>query len=109
MLPAVEGHEAVPAEGYGTGRWLRIYKKSTDADSDDFTGWTQIYVISDTDVYAVYEENPKILLSDYLKQHDSVLYYLSPDEKTVYAVSKTTVKVLFSYGLEDSWSPSTEE
>ncbi len=91
------------------GRWLRIYKKSTDADSDDFTGWKQIYVISDTDVYAVYEENPKILLSDYLKQHDSVLYYLSPDEKTVYAVSKTTVKVLFSYGLEDSWSPSTEE
>lgn len=90
------------------GRWLRIYKRLRVAGSDDFTGWTRIYVISDTDVYAVYEENPDILLSDYLKQHDSVLYYLSPDEKTVHTVDKATAKVVFSYELEDSWSPTAE-
>ncbi len=90
------------------GRWLRIYKRSNDEDSDHINDWKQIYVITDTDVYEVYEENSDILLSDYVQQHDDVLYYLSPDEKIVHAVDKATAKVLFSYTLEDSWSPSAE-
>lgn len=88
------------------GRWLRIYKKLDNIVSEDFNTWSQIYVISDMDVYAVYEKYPEILLSDYLQQHDSVLYYLSPDERIVHAVDKASSKVLYSYVLEDSWSPS---
>ena len=90
------------------GRWLRIYKKSNEVVSYNENGWKQIYIITDMDVYAAYEETDDILLSDYLQQHDFVRYYLSPDEKIVCAVDKATAKVLFNYTLEDSWSPSDE-
>ena len=91
------------------GRWLRIYKKSDSMKSEGHDGWKQIYVITDTDVYVAYEKSEDIRLSDYLQQHDTILYYLSPDEKIAHAVDKTTAKVLFSYELEDSWSPSAED
>lgn len=93
-------------QGIPCGRWLRIYKKVDGIASENFREWQQIYVISDTDTYIVYEEHPDILLSDYLRQHDSVLYYLSPDEKIVHAVENASSKILFSYVLEDFWSPS---
>ena len=91
------------------GRWLRIYHRSDVAVPESLEGWKQIYFMTDTEVYDATEEDGDIRLSEYLQQHDSVLYYLSPDEKIVHAVDKTTAKVLFSYELEDSWSPSSEE
>ena len=77
--------------------------------SEEHDAWKQIYVITDTDVYVAYEKSEDIRLSDYLQQHDTILYYMSPDEKIAHAVDKTTAKVLFSYALEDSWSPSAED
>lgn len=91
------------------GRWLRIYRKVDAIVPSDFTGWKQIYVITDYDMFNVYENCPDILLSEYLQQHDSVLYYLSPDEKTAHAVDKVSSKVLFSYVLEDFWSSSAKK
>ena len=91
------------------GRWLRIYHRTDNAAPEINDSWKQIYVMTDTEVYNTTEEDWDIQLSDYLKQHDSVQYYLSPDEKTVHAVDKATAKILFSYMLEDSWSPDSEE
>ena len=91
------------------GRWLRIYRRSDAAVLESIVGWKQIYFTTDTEVYAATEEDWEICLSDYLQQHDAVLYYLSPDEKIVHAVDKATAKILFSYELEDLWSPPIEE
>lgn len=87
------------------GRWLRIYKKSDAAAYGGIKGWKQIYVIPDAEIYVALEEKWEFLLSDYLRQHDSVLYVLSPDETVAHAIDKASSKVLFSYVLEDSWSP----
>ncbi len=91
------------------GRWLRIYHRSDVAAPESLEGWKQIYFMTDTEVFDATEENWGIRLSDYLQRHDNVQYYLSPDEIIVHAVDKATEKVLFSYELEDSWSPSTEK
>ena len=90
------------------GRWLRIYKKADIPVTDRFEGWTRIYVLPDAETDAATEEDWEIRLYDYLQQHDNGRYYLSPDEKIVHAVDKATEKVLFSYELENSWSPSSE-
>ena len=91
------------------GRWLRIYKKTNIPVSESFDGWKQIYVMPDADTDAAMEEEWEIHLSDYLKQHDSVLYYLSPDETIIHAVEKSSSKVLYSYELEDSWSSISDD
>ena len=88
------------------GRWLRIYHHSDGVVPENFKGWKQIYFMTDTEVYAATEKDWELRLSDYLQQHDAVLYYLSPDEKIVHAVDKAAAKVLFSYELEDAWSPT---
>ena len=87
---------------------MRIYKKADIPVTDRFEGWTRIYVLPDAETDAATEEDWEIRLYDYLQQHDNVRYYLSPDEKIVHAVDKATEKVLFSYELENSWSPSSE-
>ncbi len=91
------------------GRWLRIYRRSNSLIHESLNGWKQIYFMTDKAVYDATEKDWNIRLSDYLQQHESVLYYLSPDDKTVLAINKSSAKVLFSYELEDSWSPSDEE
>lgn len=91
------------------GRWLRIYKRSCVPTPENFDDWKQIYVLTDVETDQATEVDWEIKLSDYLRQHDSVLYYLSPDEKTAHAVDKATSKVLFSYVLEDSWSSSAKK
>ena len=63
------------------GRWLRIYKKANDPVAESFEGWTRIYVLPDVETDAATEKDWEIHLSDYLLQHDSIRYYLSPDEK----------------------------
>ncbi len=90
------------------GRWLRIYKRVRSADPGDISGWRRIYVLPDMETDRATEEDWDILLSDYLQQHNSVLYYLSPDEKIVSAVDRTTSKAKYSYILEDSWTPTSE-
>lgn len=90
------------------GRWLRIYHRSDIAAPESLEDWKQIYFMTDTEVYDATEADRDILLSDYLQRHDNVQYYLSSDEKIVHAVDRATAKVLFSYELEDSWSPSAE-
>ena len=90
------------------GRWLRIYKRSDTAVPSCFAGRGQIYVMPDEETDAATEENWEVRLSDYLRQHDAVRFYLSPDEKTACAVDAATSKILYCYELEDSWSPSDE-
>lgn len=90
------------------GRWLSIYRRLEVASPESIAGWKQIYFMKDKDVYEATEENWEILLSDYLRQHSDIMYYLSPNEKIVHAVDSTS-KVLYSYMLEDSWSPSSVE
>jgi hypothetical protein len=62
----------------------------------------------ETATYAATEVAPEISLSDYLRQHDSVLYYLSPDETVAHVVDKASSQILLSYVLEDFWSPSAK-
>ena len=88
---------------------MRIYKKADIPVADRFEGWTRIYVLPDAETDAATEKDWEIHLSDYLEQHDSIRYYLSSDEKIAHAVDNATKKVLLSYELEDSWSPSAEE
>ena len=87
---------------------MRIYHRSDVVAPESLEGWKQIYFMTDTEVYDATEVDEDIRLSEYLQQHDSTLYYLSPDEKVVHAVDNATAKILFSYVLEDSWSPSSE-
>lgn len=71
-----------------------------------FDGWKQIYVLTDLETDRATEKDWGIRLLDFLQQHDTIRYYLSPDERIVHAVDKASSKVLYSYVLEDSWSPS---
>ena len=87
------------------GRWLRIYKRSDAISNADYSHWKLIYVMPDTETDTATEANLAISLADYLKQHDAVHYYLSPDETLALAVDGATSKPLFCYKLEDSWSP----
>lgn len=91
------------------GRWLRIFKMTDTSASVSMKEWKQLYVMFDAETDAAMEKEGGILLSDYLKQHDSTIYYLSPDEKTALAVDKATAKTLYSYELEASWSPVAGE
>ena len=88
------------------GRWLRIYKRTNDVVPDDFKAWRRIYVITDEDTFVATEENEDLHLADYVKRLQTVLYYLSPDEKTCVAYDGASNKILFTYVLEDSWSSS---
>ncbi len=93
------------------GRWLRIFQK-TDIVRHDLKDWRRIYVFFDTDVYAataVKGANWRLPLRDYLKTHDSPHYFLSPDETLACAIDPANGQVLYSYALEDSWSPESEK
>ncbi len=90
------------------GRWLRIFQK-TDVTPQCCEGWRRIYVLSDIDTYAAKEANENVLLADYLKTHDSPHYFLSPDETLACAIDPANGQVLYSYALEDSWSPESEQ
>ena len=86
------------------GRWLRIYKMVDSGEVIDYAGWTQIYVMPDTETDAATEENFGITLAEYVKQHDAVNYYLSPDETTAVGVRKEQSMQLLRYKLEEKWS-----
>ncbi len=58
------------------GRWLRIYKKVNIPVTDSFESWTRIYVLPDVETDVATEDDYDIRLSDYLQQHDNVMYYL---------------------------------
>ena len=89
------------------GRWLRIFKRVEIEDplQLDYSDWNLIYVMTDVETDHATEEDYEIGLSKYLNSHDSVQNYISPDEKTVYAIEKTTSQILYSYELEDAWLP----
>lgn len=104
----IECHRVYEVQAIPRGRWLRVFKKTTGVASGDYSKWKQIYVMPEVETDAATEKDYEIRLSDYLRQHDSVLYYLSPDETVACAIDKASSKVLFSYVLEDSWYPSAE-
>ena len=54
-------------------------------------------------------DNAEAYISEYLQQHDSIQYYLSPDETVIHAIDNATKTVLFAYMLEESWSPSEND
>ena len=90
------------------GRWLRIFKRrETDIPLlIDYSDWDLIYVMTDVETDQATEDDFEISLSEYLKYHDVVQFYMSPDKKTVCAIEKTTSRLLYLYEMEDSWSPS---
>lgn len=88
------------------GRWLRVYARTDTVVPNSFDEWKQIYVMPDVETDAATEDDFELLLSAYLKQHDGIVYHLSPEESIVCAVDRQTGSVLYSYSLEDSWSSS---
>ena len=104
----LECHRVYEVQAIRSGRWLRVYNRSGADVPVSFDGWKQIWVMPETATYAATEVAPEISLSDYLRQHDSVLYYLSPDETVAHVVDKASSQILLSYVLEDFWSPSAE-
>ena len=66
------------------------HKNTLSAESNVYDSWARIYVMPEVETDAATEKEFGILLSDYLQQHDFIHYYLSPDEKAVYAVYKET-------------------
>ena len=100
-----ECHRVYEVQAIPRGRWLRIYNRSDTVIDADYSTWKKIFVMPDTVTDASTEENWEITLDDYLKQHDSVRYYLSPDETIVLAEDSKSLKPLFCYRLEDAWSP----
>lgn len=91
------------------GRWLRVYKKASPAVSNICDSWKRIYVMPEVETDAATEKEFGILLSEYLQQHDSIQYYLSPDETVIHAIDSATKTVLFAYILEEAWSPSEND
>ena len=87
----------------------RIYATEVGIGTTVYDLCHRSFVRQVEEVYDATEEDWEIRLSDYLQRHDSVRCYLSPDEKTVHALDKATKKLLFSYELEDSWTPPTEQ
>ena len=91
------------------GRWIRIYKLSDiPTESMDYSAWKRVYVMPETETDAVTEEDPDILLIEYLKDHNNPIYYLSADETRMHAVDVQTGKVVLSYEQEDRWNPDTK-
>ena len=85
---------------------MRVYKKASPAVSNICDSWKRIYVMPEVETDAATEKEFGILLSEYLKQHDSIQYFLSPDETVIHAIDSATKTVLFAYILEEAWSPS---
>ncbi|MCR4720528.1 MAG: hypothetical protein K5655_02285 [Lachnospiraceae bacterium] len=85
------------------GRWLRIFKRESPDNSEDYSNWTRLYVMTDIGTDSATESDFTIGLSDYLHQIDDIKYYISNDERTLYAVDSTP-KILFAYTVEDIWS-----
>lgn len=104
----IECRRIYEVQAHVGGRWLRVYRRSTDLIPMSFEGWPRIYVMTDMETYAATEMDIKTKLSDYLAQHDAVQYLLSPDESIVCAIAGETGKILYSYVLEDAWLPESE-
>ena len=92
------------------GRWLRIFTREVPEPKMPFdhSEWNRIYVMTDIETDGATEADYEITLSEFLRQHDTTQYYLSPDERVVCAVDKATDLVIYSYELEDAWT-SLEE
>ncbi len=84
------------------GHWLRVYQRTECQLSNvSFEGWTRIFVFEEVETDTFLEKFPQLLLFDYIKMHEDILYLLSPDERTVVAVSAADRNVQFTYIQED--------
>ncbi len=81
------------------GHWLRIFKL-INSDVADYDNWKQIFVLLDVETDDATERDVNASLNQYLKDHDSMKYYISPDESEIVAYSDNSAK---KYILEDTW------
>ncbi len=94
-------------------RWLRIFSRdqgTPQATPENLESWTRIYVMMDTETVAVMdadEDDKRTRLADYVRKYDSVRHWISPDESRACAIDKASGQVLYTYSLEDSWSPES--
>lgn len=85
------------------GKWLRLYNYSDEtSESQSSEGWNRIYVFPEVMTDSATEEEPNLLLADYLKHHENPIYLLSPDEKAVYVIDGESDNPKCMYVLEDT-------
>lgn len=85
------------------GRWLRLYRRTErENEGASIEGWKRIYVFPEVTTDAATELNMELLLSDYLKQNEDIVYLISDDEETICAVDRVSNEIRFTYVLEDT-------
>lgn len=84
------------------GHWLRVYeKKKVGSDEGvDKNKCSRLYIFSEKCSDNATEDNPKILLSDFINSLETE-YYANSDETKIYALSKDSRKLLYIYEIEE--------
>jgi hypothetical protein len=87
------------------GHWLRVYRKKDVDNSEplDKDKLLSLYIFSETYSDKETEDNPDILLSDFISNLH-MAYFITKDEKKVYAVDKSSRKLKYIYELEEDIS-----
>lgn len=92
------------------GHWLRVYqrKEAKSGIAFDKNECVQIFVFSEVYSDSATEENPKVLLSEFVKKLSNA-YYANSDESKVYVVDKESGKLLYMYELEEMIPSETDK
>ena len=85
------------------GKWLRLYNLYDETgEIQSPEECSRIYVFPEVMTDAATEEEPNLLLADYLKHHEIPIYLLSADEKAVYVIDGESDNPKCMYVLEDT-------
>lgn len=83
------------------GHWLRVYSKMEEvAEPLDKDTLVKLYVFSDVYCENILETDPDILLSEFVQKFETD-YFVSEDERVVYAFNKNDGTLLLAYKLEE--------
>ena len=97
-----ECNRVYECQARGEGHWLRAYRREDNIEkSFDKRELIRLYVFSEVNSDNVLEENPDILLSEYISGLNQD-FYVTKDETYVYAFNHYSEEVLFAYVLEET-------
>lgn len=84
------------------GDWDEKKKVGSD-EVVDKNKCSRLYIFSEKCSDNATEDNPKILLSDFINSLETE-YYANSDETKIYALSKDSRKLLYIYEIEENFS-----
>ena len=85
------------------GHWLRVYRRKEVDNNElfDKDNLLSLYIFPETYSDKATEANPEILLSDFISSLH-MAFFITNDEKKIYAVDKASGKLQYSYELEEA-------